>query len=83
MGVILVECQAIHIAVTDFRKRSSLSACGCTFNFTVSLREVELMIAYRRIQLSYETVCRWCDTFGVSHAAKQVLVQTLRADKMD
>jgi hypothetical protein len=29
-GVILDECHAIHIAVTDFRKRSSPSACGCT-----------------------------------------------------
>jgi hypothetical protein len=29
-GVILVECHAIHIAVTDFRKRSSPNACGCT-----------------------------------------------------
>jgi hypothetical protein len=29
-GVILVECHAIDIAVTDFQKRSSPSACGCT-----------------------------------------------------
>jgi putative transposase len=36
----------------------------------VSLREVELMMAYRGIQLSYETIRRWCDTFGASYAAK-------------
>jgi hypothetical protein len=40
------------------------------FNFAVSLREVELMMAYRGIQLSYETIRRWCDTFGPSYAAK-------------
>jgi putative transposase len=33
------------------------------FNLSVSLREVELMMAYRGIQLSYETIRRWCDTF--------------------
>jgi putative transposase len=40
------------------------------FNFAVSLREVELMMAYRGIQLSYETIRRWCDRFGASYAAK-------------
>ena len=40
------------------------------FNFAVSLREVELMMAYRGIQLSYETIRRWCDTFGAAYAAK-------------
>ena len=40
------------------------------FNFAVSLREVELMMAYRGVQLSYETIRRWCDTFGASYAAK-------------
>jgi putative transposase len=40
------------------------------FNFAVSLREVELMMAYRGIQLSYETIRRCCDTFGPSYAAK-------------
>jgi len=28
------------------------------------------MMAYRGIQLSYETIRRWCDTFGASYAAK-------------
>jgi putative transposase len=40
------------------------------FNFAVSLREVELMMAHQGIQLSYETIRRWCDTFGASYAAK-------------
>ena len=40
------------------------------FNLSVSLREVELMIAFRGIQLSYETIRRWCDTFGAAYAAK-------------
>src|ERR1700760_4735114 len=40
------------------------------FNLSVSLREVELMMAYRGIQLSYETIRRWCDTFGEAYAAK-------------
>jgi putative transposase len=40
------------------------------FNLSVSLREVELMMAYRGIQLSYETIRRWCDTFGGAYAAK-------------
>ena len=40
------------------------------FNFAVSLREVELMMAFRGVQLSYETIRRWCDTFGPLYAAK-------------
>jgi hypothetical protein len=37
------------------------------FNFAVSLRELELMMANRGVQLSYETIRRWCDTFGASY----------------
>src|SRR4051794_38315267 len=40
------------------------------FNFALSLREVELMMAFRGVQLRYETIRRWCDTFGASYAAK-------------
>lgn len=40
------------------------------FNFAVSFREVELMMACRGVQLSYETIRRWCDKFGASYAAK-------------
>jgi transposase-like protein len=34
------------------------------FNFAVSLREVELMMAHRGVDLRYETIRRWCDIFG-------------------
>ena len=27
-------------------------------------------MAFRGVQLSYETIRRWCDTFGASYAAK-------------
>ncbi len=40
------------------------------FNLSVSLREVELMMAYRGIHLSYETIRRWCEHFGACYAAK-------------
>ncbi len=40
------------------------------FNFCLSLRDVELMMAAGGIQLSYETIRRWCDKFGQSYAAK-------------
>jgi transposase-like protein len=34
-----------------------ISQCALLyFNFAVSLREVELMMAYRCVQLSYETI---------------------------
>ena len=34
------------------------------FRFSVSYREVEEMMAYRGIQLTYETIREWCDKFG-------------------
>jgi putative transposase len=40
------------------------------FHFSLSLREVEMMMAFRGVQLSYETIRRWCDTFGASYAAQ-------------
>ena len=40
------------------------------FNFCLSLRDVELMMAFRGVQLSYETIRRWCDKFGGLYAAK-------------
>ena len=39
------------------------------FNFCVSLRDVELMMAFRG-EPSYETVRRWCNKFGKSYADK-------------
>jgi putative transposase len=38
------------------------------FRFSVSYREVEEMMAWRGVQLSYETVREWCDKFGPSFA---------------
>jgi len=40
------------------------------FNFCLSLRDVELMMAFGGVQLSYETIRRWCNKFGQSYAAK-------------
>jgi putative transposase len=40
------------------------------FNFAVSLRDVELMMAFRGVLLTYETVRNWCDKFGASYAAQ-------------
>lgn len=34
------------------------------FRFSVSYREVEEMIAFRGVLLTYETVREWCDKFG-------------------
>jgi putative transposase len=34
------------------------------FRFSISYREVEEMMAWRGVQLSYETVREWCDKFG-------------------
>ena len=48
-----------------------ISLCGWLyFNFALSLRDVELMMAFRGVQLSYETIRRWCDKFGAAYAAK-------------
>ena len=40
------------------------------FSFCLSFRDVELMMAARGVQLSYETIRRWCDKFGQPYAAK-------------
>jgi putative transposase len=36
--------------------------------FSLSLRDVELILAERGIVVSYETVRRWCKKFGASFA---------------
>ena len=38
-------------------------------------------MAYRRIPLSYETIRRWCDTFGASYAAKLKRTRSKLGDK--
>lgn len=40
------------------------------FKLRCELAEVELMMAFRGVQLSYEAIRRWCDTFGSLYAAK-------------
>lgn len=39
------------------------------FRFGVSFRDVEEMMAVRGVEVSYETVRRWCDKFGKEFAA--------------
>jgi putative transposase len=36
--------------------------------FSLSLRDVELILAERGVLLSYETIRRWCEEFGQSFA---------------
>jgi len=38
--------------------------------FSLSLRDVELLLAERGIIVSYETVRRWCEKFGESFAKR-------------
>jgi len=38
--------------------------------FSLSLRDVELLLAERGILVSYETVRRWCKKFGASFAER-------------
>ena len=38
--------------------------------FSLSLRDVELLLAQRGVIVSYETVRRWCLKFGQNVAAK-------------
>jgi putative transposase len=38
------------------------------FNFALSFREVEMMLARRRIEVSYETIRQWCLKFGQTFA---------------
>ena len=36
--------------------------------FSLSLRDVELLLAERGIVVSHETVCQWCEKFGQTFA---------------
>src|SRR6476661_191478 len=38
------------------------------FNFALSFREVEMMLARRGIEVSYETIRQWCLKFGQAFA---------------
>ena len=53
--------------------------------FSLSLRDVELLLAERGIVVSYETVRRWCKKFGQSFAnclrRRRGTVQTLEGPR--
>jgi putative transposase len=40
------------------------------YRFAVSYREVEELLARRGIQVSYETIRRWCHKFGPAFATQ-------------
>ena len=40
------------------------------YRFTLSLRDVEDLLAKRGIAVSYETIRRWCKKFGAEYARK-------------
>lgn len=40
------------------------------FRFALSFRDVEDLLAERRIEVSYETIRRWCQRFGVEYARR-------------
>ena len=40
------------------------------FRFSLSLRDVEMMMAERGVVLSYETVRNWCDKYGQQYAKR-------------
>jgi DDE domain len=73
--VTLNRCDAGTVPANPYRgyrfPEEIISQCvWLYFNFAVSLREVELTMAYPGVHLSYETIRRWCGTFGASYAAK-------------
>jgi putative transposase len=43
---------------------------GRHHRFCLSLRDVEDLLAERRIILSYETIRQWCEKFGPAYARK-------------
>jgi putative transposase len=49
--------------------------------FSLSLRDVELLLAERGIVVSYETVRRWCQKFGQSFANRLRRRRPRPADK--
>ena len=38
--------------------------------FTLSFREIELLMAERRIEVTYETIPTWCTRFGPEYASR-------------
>ena len=54
-----------------FPKEMIAQCVGLSFNFALSLPDVELLMAFRGIPLSYETIRLWCDKFDPSYAAQR------------
>jgi len=40
------------------------------YRLTLSFRDVEDLLAHRRIIVSYESIRHWCDTFGLAYARR-------------
>jgi putative transposase len=40
------------------------------YRFTLSFRDVEDLLAYRGITVSYESIRHWCETFGLAYARR-------------
>jgi transposase-like protein len=66
----LAGCLPILTAAIAFPEEIISQCVWLYFSFCLSLRDVELMMAARGVQLSYERIRRWCDKFGQSYAAK-------------
>ncbi len=54
--------------VTVFQQTSSATRCGSIMMFSLSFRDVELLLAERGVVLSYESIRRWCLKFGTAFA---------------
>jgi putative transposase len=65
---------------TATRSRSSITACGFTFGFPLSFREVEELLA-RGVVVSYETIRCWCAKFGPDYAKQLRWRRPRRGDK--
>ena len=51
--------------------------------FSLSLRDVELLLAERGIVVSYETVRRWCQKFGQSFADRRLGASVYRTARTE
>ena len=51
--------------------------------FSLSFREVEDLLAERRIQVSYESIRQWCSKFGPEYAAKLFLRKLLKGQRSE
>jgi putative transposase len=50
------------------------------YRSSLSLRDIEDLLAQRGIEVSYETIRRWCEKFGRAYAANVRRKQTRRGD---